>query len=328
MQAVHCAFSVGAIVSPLLCEPFLADQTSVHLDTSNLLNVTTSMSVITQPSYADWEIILINTTSRNHQNSQIYIPYSIVSLVCLTSVCLFFLIGFMYGNVYKSSLFGDAERNTDSTKRQYFLRRKLKVLFTCLLALTLLFYVVSEHCFVGFLMTFILIQLKWSKARGSTASSLFWVAFTTGRLTGIVIVKFVNSSVTIIVFMIMVTLGVILFLTAAVFNTNSLVWVSIVVIGYGMSVIFGSVFSWLSQNIWTLTGKMTSIFFTLMCIGNMGIPLLVGYLMDRISPMWFIYSCLVLIGSMCTCFIFTFAIFNWLKRVHVSSEADVSVNMK
>lgn len=309
MQAVQFAFSVGAIVSPLICEPFLAEEVIVTKTLqlsdealSHLQSTTPNIEEIRFIDTIDQTEMIVNTTYLVNGTSRIYIPYSIVAFVCLLSVCLYVLVCFLYGNVYKKCYNRRYGANIAIARDKINLSQRAKIFFTVLLALTQLFYVVTEHTFIGFLMTFVVSNLNWSKGDGSTASSYFWIAFAAGRLSGIFIVKCINLSAVIVTFLSILTAGGILFLLAVIFDINVIVWISVAVIGYGMSVIFSSLFSWLSQNVRTLTGKITSIFFIFMCTGNMVVPLLVGYLMDKLSQMWFIYSCLTLIGAMFACF--------------------------
>jgi fucose permease len=155
---------------------------------------------------------------------------------------------------------------------------------------------------------------------GSVASSVFWITFSVGRLVGIVVIKFISMSSMIFIFSVIYTSGSVLFLLAVIFDQVILEWVSIGVIGFGMSVLFSLVFSWLSKNVRTLTGKMASIFFIFMSVGNMGVPILIGYLMDKVSQMWFIYSNICLSFAMFANFIFALVSFNLMKRVHKRSE--------
>ncbi|XP_045169882.2 sodium-dependent glucose transporter 1A-like [Mercenaria mercenaria] len=330
MQAVQFAFSVGAMVSPLIAEPFLAERIIVGNRYTSVLPNSSAEAML------DLEMIAptanvgditthtglgVKTATIEYGKTRVYVPYSITSLVCFMSACLYLLVSFVYGNVYRNSLNESPGRKTNigTCPKRHFLSKKMKVMFTVLLALAILFYVVSEHCFIGFLMTFVISEIEWSKAKGSTASSAFWIAFATGRLSGIILVKFVNISIMILIFSSILTLGAVLFFLAVMFGKTFLVWVSVGVIGYGMSVIFSLVFSWLSQNIRTLTGKMTSIFFVFMCIGTMVIPILVGYLMDKISQMWFIYSLLILSTAMFVCFILALVSFCLVKKGKIES---------
>jgi MFS family permease len=150
---------------------------------------------------------------------------------------------------------------------------------------------------------------------GSVASSVFWITFGIGRLSGIVIKKFISMTSMILIFSSTCASGAVIFLLAVIFDQIILEWMSIGVIGFGMAVLFSLTFSWLSENVRTLTGKMASIFSIFMCVGTMSVPILVGYLMDKVSQMWFILS-----FSMFATFVFAVVSFNVMKRVHKRSE--------
>lgn len=250
MQAVQFAFSVGAIVSPLLCEPFLAEEViltrtlqSSDINLPLLQSTTPNIEDIISNVTRNHTDMIFNTTYLVNGTSRIYIPYSFVAFVCLLSVCLYVLICLLYGNVYKQSYSRRYGANIAIARDKINLSHRVKIFFTILLALTQLFYVVTEHTFIGFLMTFVVFDLNWSKGDGSTASSYFWIAFAVGRLSGIFIVKCISLSAVIVSFLSVLTAGAILFLCAVIFDIDVLVWISVAVIGYGMSVIFSSLFS-------------------------------------------------------------------------------------
>lgn len=334
IQAVHFAFSIGAIISPLTAESFLAETVSTDVTNSSGFSASSYMtSSHLNATVSTYEFQMakhdtMNETSAEYGKSRIYVPYSISASVLVLSASLFLVVFFFYGSVYRSSfsIFSVSENDSYVTKNHYFLSKKMKVTFTILIALSLLFYVVSEHCFIGFLMTFLISELKWSKPRGSTASSAFWIAFAVGRLCGIIMVKFAKSSTMIISFFSVLTSGGVLFLLAVVFDINTLVWISVVIVGFGMSAIFGLVFSWQSENIRTMTGKMTSIFFIFMSTGNMVVPILVGYLMDKISQMYFVYTLIVLSVVMFASFIFVLIFFNLFKKADEKLAEQKTIN--
>lgn len=354
MQAVHGIFSVGAIISPFVSEPFLArkiyaeDKRNVSTSNSSLsfFGISTptienhealseTIPALSRPVTPGYSIIeastdMFNSTSDvssrtletltfSYGETFIYIPYFSATFVCLLAASLYLIVYCLFGNVYNLR----AERVDSSVKivshREYFLSKTMKIVFTVLLALTLTFYVMSERSFIGFLMTFVITELQWSKASGSSGSAAFWIAFAAGRLSGIIIVKCFNLSAVIFVFFLIITFGASLFWIAVIYNMNVLVWISIATVGYGMSVIFASIFLWLSENIRRLTGKMASILFIFFSSGAMVFPILVGYLMDKVSKMWFIYLQLILFSAMCTLFIFVLVMFNILKKRHESS---------
>ncbi|XP_060598802.1 sodium-dependent glucose transporter 1-like [Ruditapes philippinarum] len=327
MQAVQFAFSAGAIVSPLVAEPFLADLNSFPANFEPLVSNTSYLATpylkptgnVKAVTESQSEQINGNTSVTEYAETFIYIPYGATSLLCLLSVGFYAVIYCVYGSVY-NTLNDVSDCEISSHRNRYFLSKRMKYTFTILLASAMLLYIVSENCFIGFLMTFLVSERKWSKAMGSVASSVFWITFSVGRLVGIVVIKFLSMSSMIFIFSVIYTSGSVLFLLAVIFDQIILEWVSIGVIGFGMSVLFSLVFSWLSKNVCTLTGKMASIFFIFMSFGKMGVPILVGYLMEKVSQMWFIYSNIFLSFSMFATFVFAIVSFNLMKRVHKRSE--------
>lgn len=344
MQAVHATFSVGAILSPFVSEPFLAKK--IYLDSrenssssslshsfgypnfslkgklspgsffsvSTSINTSKGESTESSSSAFDLSTEPLPTDSFKYGESFIYIPYFSATVVCALAASLYFIVYRIYGNVYNLHI--EMYSFKTISHREYFLSKKMKILFTILLALTLMFYIMSERSFIGFLMTFIITELRWSKASGSSASATFWIAFAAGRLSGIVIVKCFKLSVVIMIFFVIVISGAVLFWLAVISNINSLVWVSIAAVGYGMSVIFASIFLWLSENVRRLTGKMASILFIFFSSGAMVFPILVGQLMDKVSQMWFIYLQLIIFCAMCAMFLFILVLFDILKKRH------------
>ncbi|XP_060598822.1 sodium-dependent glucose transporter 1C-like [Ruditapes philippinarum] len=326
LQAMQFAFSVGAIISPLVAEPFLAKTITFP---ANFEPIVSNISTLV-PQYlkhtvkftdklAVQEEITGNISVTDIGESLIYIPYSVTALLCLLSASFFVATFSFYGSVYEN-LNDVSACEITSHRNRYFISKRMKYTFTMLLASALLLYVVSQNSFTGFLMSFLVSERKWSKAMGSVASSVFWITFGIGRLSGIVIIKFISMSSMILIFSSTCLSGAVIFLLAVIFDQVILEWMSIGVIGFGMSVLFGLPFLWLSKNVCTLTGKMASIFFIFHCVGTMGVPILVRYLIDKVSQMWFIYSNIFLSFSMFATFVIAIVSFNFMKRVHNRSE--------
>lgn len=334
MQAVHSAFSIGAILSPLVSQPFLAELRSlkvtyINSTSSSLSN--SSLDTIANPAYIPvsgiqlFTLQLLNnnslpnlekeSTQFSYGDTRIYIPYSISGGVCLLAGSLYFVALFKYGNVYKKSLINtDTEKSMLTTRRAYSLSTNIKAVFTIMLALTLAIYLMIEQSIIGFLMTFAITELEWSQSKGSFATAVLWIAFATGRLSGIAVVKYVSLSVVIIAFSCILTSGAVLFWVAVLLCIDVLIWVSIVIIGFGMSVILATVLTWISENVRKLTGKVTSILYVSMTIGAMVNPIVLGYLMDKISQMWMIYWLWILCGAMITLLIAVQLLFRLIKK--------------
>lgn len=326
MQTIHGIFSVGAILSPFAAESFLARKIYLPQPTAherahayniisqeysnNLTNVSLNMSVSSSDQNEDDFI---------YGETRIYIPYFISTAISFLAAILYIIVYVSYGSVYTKSIRMNEELMVGK-KKEYFLTKKWKVVLTVLLAITLTLYVMAERGFTNFLMTFLITRLNWSKTEGSKASALFWITFALGRLSGIGIVRVLRLSYMILAFFTFLTGGGILLWAAVVYNQKVLVLVAIAVIGYGMSTTFASIFSWLSENVRTLTGKIASILFVFFSTGAMLFPILVGYLMENVSQMWFIYTQLFAFFIMVICFIFILMLFRFLEKVKCTSS--------
>ena len=176
-----------------------------------------------------------------------------------------------------------------------YMPMKIKATFLVLLALLMMSYCVMEDGFASFLMTFSLSYLGWDKVTGSYATAVFWAVFVIGRFVGIFMVSRFKQKTLLTTYFLLITLSLVGFLLAALFRMVPLIWIFTGTLGFSMSVVFPCIFGWTSENIMQITGKISAMFLVSAGIGAMIFPLLVGYLMEFHSPMWFIYSLLIAI---------------------------------
>ena len=172
----------------------------------------------------------------------------------------------------------------------------LKAIVLILLAALMMSYCVLEDGFASFLMTFSLSRLRWSKETGSYATTVFWACFVIGRFSGIFMVGWFKQKTLLTTHFILIALSLIGFLLATVFSIIPLIWIFTGTLGYSMSVVFPCIFGWTSENIMKITGKISAMFLVSAGLGAMFFPLLVGYLMEYHSPMWFAYILVIAIG--------------------------------
>jgi hypothetical protein len=182
LQAMQFAFSFGAIISPLVAEPFLAKTitfpanfeplvSNVSTLVPQYLKHTVQFKTVTD-KLAVQEDITGNISVTDTGESLIYIPYSVTSLLCLLSASFFVATFCFYGSVYEK-LNDMSACEITSHRNRYFLSKRMKYTFTMLLASAMLLYIVIQNSFIGFLMSFLVSERKWSKAMGSVASSVF-----------------------------------------------------------------------------------------------------------------------------------------------------------
>ena len=173
---------------------------------------------------------------------------------------------------------------------------KLKAVLLVLLASLMMSYCVMEDGFASFLMTFTLNRLSWNKDTGAYITTVFWACFVTGRFFGIFIVGCCKQSTMLTTYFCFIAVSSIGFLLASIFNVIPLIWTFSGTLGFSMSIVFPCIFGWTSENILKITGKISSLFLVSAGLGAMLFPLLVGYLMEYVSPLWFAYMLVVFMG--------------------------------
>ena len=319
MQAIHGICSLGAVIAPFAADPFLTEPhaTGSYVTVDNAKNYSKHEDDLQLESL--YTIENYSETDTNNANNQhleefsvdvqmnIFFAYVIVTALAFVVTTMYIVSTWLYGNIYtnksKHSQFSISTKSADKVETQHC---GLPDLFQRLLFVPVVIFMVcygmSERGFTAFLTTFLISHLNWSKSAGSNASAMFWITFTIGRLSGILIVKHVKTKTTLVLYLLCLCVGGMLFLIATFVDINALIWLSIGLVGLGMSALFALFSSWVSENICQLTSKVVSILFVSNFIGAMTFPLLQGYLMDHVSQMWFAYSQLIVFFAMAVLF--------------------------
>lgn len=155
-------------------------------------------------------------------------------------------------------------------------------------------YCGTEDTFAGFLMAFLIAQLRWSKANGAFATSVYWICFGLSRLGGIFIVRLAPTTTLMHVYSISLAISIAGLLVSAIFRMDILVWVFVGIVGCLLSIIFASIFTWTTESIVQVAGKITAMFMIHASFGVILFPLLFGYTMKWLSPIWLLY---ILLGQ-------------------------------
>lgn len=271
MQVVHLGFSIGAILSPLASEPFLAKgvtqcnqeeynkvsntrttdaqygslisviHTTLEPD-DGLVNNTRSHSTLTNCNCTK-NITNINFETKKcvhvYGETLVFYAYLLASVIILIGA-----VGFTYEYLCLSKLLrktetkpsGEVTRSNKLKYRKWSLR--LKVVFVILLATLMAAYCIVEDVFSSFFMTFGLEYLSWKKQTGALAATAFWTAFGVGRFIGIFLVTCLSSRKILTTYLLLLTIGLLGFLFSSQFSFYPLVWVFVVVIGLSMSAIY------------------------------------------------------------------------------------------
>ncbi|XP_052765259.1 sodium-dependent glucose transporter 1A-like [Mya arenaria] len=267
MQAMHASFGAGGIVAPLVIEPFLSEKIL-----ENVTNGNTS------------ELVTV------YGETNIHSAFLISLAVILTGALPFF---YMYFRICCCGISHKMAAKKIDHKRPAKLPVGLKIALCILLCACMMSYCAVEDTFAGFLATFCVDYLQWDKSTSSYATSLYWGAFTVGRFTGIILIRFLRPVQLLCGYLICLILAFIGLFIASITMTEPAVWVFIPAPGFFMSVIFPCIFTWTEESILEVTGKISSMFLISASTGTLLNPLFVGYLMKNIAPISFLYVLLV-----------------------------------
>ncbi|XP_060565973.1 sodium-dependent glucose transporter 1A-like [Ruditapes philippinarum] len=307
MQAIHFCFSIGGAIAPFIAEPFLATQiesstndSTISVENSSLEYKHTHESVHLLNSSLGLHVqenssVLLGVTAEEnvtgtkvHAFGETSVQYSYLITGILTLITV---IPFSMMLCLRPKDVAKTEAVTEKRDPTNFKELPLPVrvvILTCL-SLLIIIYCGTDDTYAGFLMTFVLTELHWTKSEGSLASSLHWACFGVARLGCIFLVRFVKTSKLMIIFGILAVLSFTGLLLSTLYGIKPLIWIFIGCPGISLSFIFPAMFTWTNENIVVVSGKMSAMFLMSASTGVMLFPLLFGYTMERFSPRWFIY---------------------------------------
>ena len=200
----------------------------------------------------------------------------------------------------------------------------VKALILVLLCVLMALYCGIEDTFAGFLMTFLITQLRWTKTNGAFATSVYWICFGVSRLIGIFLVKLAETSTLIFAYSFSLVLSLTGLLVSTMFSIYILIWFFIGLVGCSLSIIFASIFTWTTENVTQVAGKLSAMLMASASFGVILFPLLFGYTMKWLSPMWFVY---LLLGQSIT-WVILFAVTCFITNNLIGlSPATVELNI-
>lgn len=298
MQAVHFAFGLGGIVSPLIAAPFLLSRqespsngTDASSTPHGFLTGGFNVSSVSTPFVDNSENNAFNVSNSAGfpdaaQQTQVHIPYIIVGLLTV-------LASIPFVEMYQSKRAEKRRQsinqgNEEKEVRHIPLTTCLKATFLVLMGCFYIFYACVEDTFAGFIMTFVVLHLKWSKTKGTQITSVFWISFSVGRLFAIVISKYLTPWKMLALDFVLLILSF-LTLLLGVESSEAFSWVCTVAVAVAMASIFPSGMTWMDKSIMKISGKVASFLLVCASFGSMVNPVLVGYLFENDTPMWFIY---------------------------------------
>ena len=305
IQAVHFCFSLGGMIAPLVARPFLATEECLHTlengscscavyfsersysDVYNFSNENTTVTLISDLVKSDSSERNITTDCVAYKGTTIHYAYLISGvLMALTSVP-FFLTLLLSKSAAQDGEKKELQRLTKTSFDK--LPLKMKVLLLILLSLLMCLYCGTEDTFAGFLMTYLITSLNWTKSTGTLATSMYWISFGLARLAGIFIVRLARTSTLMYIYSTSLAISFASLLISSLFRIDPLVWVSVGMVGVSFSILFASIFTWTTECVTQVAGKISAMFMASASLGVSLFPLLFGYTMKWLSPRWFVY---------------------------------------
>ena len=318
MQLIHSTFAFGAFLSPLITKPFLSTNTTTvqNISCDSLLNY--SFSAYCENDYfnscnqtgSDWlSVNVINNdltiSFENCSNSTvpsssnfIYAYWvAVIPIMIPLPPLLFYAFKrqcickrFLTKKKRKASEQIEPEANEDANNDddRYPSSKIYKAVVLLMLFIFMAIYVGTEVSFGTYIFAFTVKgSLQFSKSRAVAITSLFWGTFSFMRAFSIIfsLLKVPPS----VMLSGNLTGSFVASLIMFIWKENELaIWIGSGLLGSSVSAIYPNIMVWMSKHI-PPTGKATGLLGTGAVVGDTLFPLLVGVLLDKLSPLTLIY---------------------------------------
>ena len=304
MQVIHFAYSFGAIVGPLATKPFLALE---H-----------QLKKAADDEYKSLAVIQNGTLNQTNN-------------ILITSVHYAFAIsgalGFILSIPFAIQIFYDLSdiKQPDKHKTKHthtkfasFWSCTMLVLFCVLFAL----YCAIEENFSSFVTLFVVSHHGWSKSMGVEIVSVFWATFALFRFIAIFALHYISPTTLLFMCLSSLVVSLLAFLISSVLYYALGIWIAAGFIGSSMSATFPCGFSCMEQEFTAVSGSITCLIMITSSIGCIINPIFIGYAMQKLSIMWFIY---ILVFESIVC-LSVFLILIVLFRCYINTHSVIDVN--
>ncbi|KAK6192309.1 hypothetical protein SNE40_003798 [Patella caerulea] len=360
MQAAHFAFAFGGVISPLVTAPFLVpntEETSINSSSSTFTDVTTlsstavlnttlldynitngnstlgnNITTIAEPVVLNATLLDYNITSDNSTlgsnitsiaepvETKLIYAYIISGIVTLLSAIPFMVIYCRYKSQKMKRKNQPKKKDEGGLPRD--LPWKYYILTIVLLNFLYLTYCAVEDTFAAYLLTFVVMELKWSKAKGTQITSVYWAAFAVSRFLGIFVIGCLRPVVMLFICLASLVLSFAGFLLCSHYQIHIGIWIFAVLVGFSMSVVFPTGFTWAQESLLNINGKVAAIIVIGASTGTMINPIIMGYLMEKLTPMWY---CYLLVGESILC-LAIFIVLLFVAKFVLANKRTVKTN--
>ena len=312
MQAADFLFALGAFVTPFIVEPLLGSELPVDVEhalddlapsifpTNEKISLSHSETFAYNDEtdggtagnvtvgYRSTDDSLNSThmfvTDKPFiKDSQFQYAYLIIAIYILASGIPFLVNYFRKINIMTS------DRNIGTDIRAQRLNSRFKWRLLLLAFFMYFFFVGLEESYAGFVTTFVVKYLNWSKRSGALLPSMFWGTHAAARALAVVAVKFLHPGTLLISVFILQTVTLIVQIFSY-HRSDNVVWVCAGLLGASMAPIYANTITWTDRYI-VLNGKIMGYIHLAIGCGGMAMPPTVAYLCQRLGGIWFLYMC-------------------------------------
>ncbi|XP_039582569.1 sodium-dependent glucose transporter 1 [Passer montanus] len=260
LQALHFSFAAGAFLAPIVAQMDLGTSESQELAGAEKTNQSVLKSVPTAASTTP-------APNEHHNESFLWSYIFIGTYILLVSIFFFALYS-------KTS----STRDKSKPSAQKDKLAKYHWPLVGLLFVFFLFYVGAEVTYGSYVYTYAVVFAEMKESEAAALNSVFWGAFAVCRGVAIFGAAFLSPATLIVMSLLCSAASS----TALAFfaHYRAALWAGTTVYGVSMATIFPSGIAWIEQYT-VVEGKTASLFVVGAALGEMCIPVAVGYLQGR-----------------------------------------------
>lgn len=343
VQVMYFSFGIGGLVSPIATKYFMATEND-NFNLTMLRNGSKAGAIIgssykISASAVESQTIVVMNSERNSNaslfdditNATVITDYAkpathiqwaflISGVLAMTASAGYLATYFKAKNHVEKEAIASAEAELRK-------RPSRQVFIIVMIVLTILLLLITGwiDSFAGYITTFCIRELEWSKESAVLAASVFWIAFCVANFFTIFLMQCFNTETLMFAYFILSMISFIGLLMSSIYKIVALAWVSVALVGVSMSIMWPAMFAWTEETVTEVTRRISSLYLIASGTGLMVNPILLGFLMDHVAEIWFVY---LLMGEGFVIFVaFTFiAIIYRQLDPPVKCTEDVVVN--
>lgn len=311
LQMVHFLFGLGGILSPLVSNTFsiknvrsARTENGANESWSNQSNISLSVwPTVNCNAVATHNGTGISSEFSHFESAGIITKETHVQFAYLINAFLAFSAAMPFIVLFLTSGRQEQKEEIQSTKIAKKITGRIQFLVVILLCIISAVGTALLDSFPSYLSTFGLLQLEWPQNIGSSMTSLFFAMYAVGNLLGVFILRFISSRSFIYLSYISGIGSILLFYIGIWWTITPLQTIPVAVIGLTTSAILPTIFTWTEEAVCHVSGVVASAFLFAGSVGAMANPVLLGFLMESVTPMWFLYLTILEISFCFTIFI-------------------------